>query len=278
MSRYPRWTPETFSKHTGLRGVEMENILDALRAKEIDPQIVDWYTIGQSVKDVSPTIRYDITWDYLREMYGVYPPMTPWRAEQLRKRYEEQEITSNARAMREWAREQESYEGVMDAICLGERPVPPMMESRIGYEKEKRELFIDEFCFGYDREKSEDLAKRGEWKPVLKMHKDHLGLMEETIPWEYSCMLMKAGDRYHLERCDETNHAEWMDDPDVSMFAYHRGECIEPTKECRPIKLSDEERRLCREKEICTVGGEDGIAVFDNEGKLLEKYGFEEKF
>ena len=61
------------SKWTSLRGIEVDNILNALQEKNVDPYTIDWKTLGEEIKDFGD--RYQATWDWLSKMYGIGKPV-----------------------------------------------------------------------------------------------------------------------------------------------------------------------------------------------------------
>ncbi|RLF38189.1 MAG: hypothetical protein DRN03_00305 [Thermoplasmata archaeon] len=68
---------------TGLTGIEVDHILRALEMQNVDPETIDWKTLGEDIKDKANP--YEAAWDWLFKNYGITKP--PEFA--LERRYEE---------------------------------------------------------------------------------------------------------------------------------------------------------------------------------------------
>jgi len=140
------------STMTGLTGVEVGHIMDAIHQHGIDPSVVDWEQVIGQIRDYGD--RYQAAWDYLRDHYGIIPPMTPYRAHMAHRRYEDQEILFNADNLQDYIQRMGIYTEVMDALCLGRGDVPreiqeAFFEGPDALKGRKKQEFLDYLCQGY---------------------------------------------------------------------------------------------------------------------------------
>jgi len=57
---------------TGLTGIEVEHILRGLELAHIDPEAIDWKTLGEEIADKANP--YEAAWDWLAKNYGISKP------------------------------------------------------------------------------------------------------------------------------------------------------------------------------------------------------------
>ena len=103
---------EEIGRLTGLRGVEVNHLLEQLERRGVDwAEVVDWKTLGEEIKDRGN--KYEAAWEWLYTHYGFTPPhdvLTRIREKEERfKEAEEEWLLSSKEGVKEALRR--IYEG-----------------------------------------------------------------------------------------------------------------------------------------------------------------------
>ena len=97
---------EEIGKLTGLRGIELNHLIEQLERRGVDwAEVIDWKTLGEEIKDRGN--KYEAAWEWLYTHYGFTPPQDVLtHIKEKEKRFEEAE--------EEWLLS--SKEGVKEAL------------------------------------------------------------------------------------------------------------------------------------------------------------------
>ena len=121
---------------TGLRGIEVDHILKALEMQHVDPETIDWETMGEEIKDYAN--RYEAAWDWLARNYGIAKPPEYALGEKVKKYeiMEEEELYYTEEGVRELLRrvyEEELPEKKRKEILRKLKEIPLVTHLFIGY-------------------------------------------------------------------------------------------------------------------------------------------------
>jgi len=152
---------------TGLTGIEVDHILRALEKAGVDPEAIDWETLGHEIADKSN--RYEAAWDWLAAHYGISKPVEiglertieKYREmqEEYEREYEEMEKYLTEEGIREALRKlyspetpEEEKEEIREAILYRSKDyewIPLGLVSKIairdGEEQEYAKRFLSEY-------------------------------------------------------------------------------------------------------------------------------------
>ena len=155
------------SRLTGLTGIEVEHILRGLEKAGVDPEAIDWETLGHEIADKANP--YEAAWDWLARNYGISKPveigldrkLKEYREmqEEYEREYEEMEKYLTEEGIREALRKlyspetpEEEKEEIREAILYRSKDyewIPLGLVSKIairdGNEQEYAKRFLSEY-------------------------------------------------------------------------------------------------------------------------------------
>lgn len=160
-------------KLTGLRGIEVDHILRALEMQGVDPETIDWETMGHEIIDYAN--RYEAAWDWLARNYGIAKPPEIALMERVKRGeiMEEEELYGTEEGVREVLRriyeyptperEKKDYKRKLKERSLY---LVSSIAAIDGYEQKYAKKFLEEEVVkGPTEEDVLDVLKKGEYTP-----------------------------------------------------------------------------------------------------------------
>lgn len=163
------------SRLTGLTGIEVEHILRGLEKAGVDPEAIDWETLGHEIADKANP--YEAAWDWLARNYGISKPVElglDRKIEEYRelqkeyeREYEEMEKYLTEEGIREALRKlyspetpEEEKEEIREAIFYRSKDyewIPLGLVSKIAIRDGKEQEYARRFLSEYIKPRKEEI-------------------------------------------------------------------------------------------------------------------------